>query len=110
MSASRLHPAWVVMVAGVSVALHIGKLPPALPVLREALGMPVSATLLKGRGNYLCLHRFEIFREGVELGDAAGGALIESGDRVLLPMLTQWARTTDTGDRAELRDRLRLRV
>lgn len=39
MSAWRVHPAWVVMVAGVSVALHIGKLPPALPVLRDALGM-----------------------------------------------------------------------
>ena len=37
MNASRVHPAWVVIVAGVSVALHIGKLPPALPVLREAL-------------------------------------------------------------------------
>ena len=39
MSAARWHPAWVVMVAGVSVALHIGKLPPALPVLREALNI-----------------------------------------------------------------------
>jgi MFS family permease len=37
MNAPRVHPAWVVIVAGVSVALHIGKLPPALPVLREAL-------------------------------------------------------------------------
>ncbi|MEY2810020.1 MAG: hypothetical protein RLZ66_1531, partial [Pseudomonadota bacterium] len=37
MSVSRVHPAWVVIVAGVSVALHIGKLPPALPVLRDAL-------------------------------------------------------------------------
>jgi CP family cyanate transporter-like MFS transporter len=33
----RLHPAAVVVLAGISAALHIGKLPPALPVLREAL-------------------------------------------------------------------------
>ena len=30
-----------------------------LPVLRESLGMPFTATYMKGRGNYLCLHRFE---------------------------------------------------
>ena len=31
--------AWVVIFGGVSAALHIGKLPPALPVLTEALGV-----------------------------------------------------------------------
>ena len=30
-----------------------------LPVLREALGVPFTATYMKGRGNYLCLHRFD---------------------------------------------------
>jgi hypothetical protein len=30
-----------------------------LPVLRQALGTPFTATCMKGRGNYLCLHRFE---------------------------------------------------
>ena len=29
-----------------------------LPVLRDSLGIPFSATYMKGRGNYLCLHRF----------------------------------------------------
>ena len=33
----RVDPALVVVLAGISAALHIGKLPPALPVLREAL-------------------------------------------------------------------------
>ena len=32
-------------------------------MLREALGIPFTATYMKGRGNYLCLHRFEAFRE-----------------------------------------------
>ncbi|MEZ5701768.1 MAG: hypothetical protein R3E42_07100 [Burkholderiaceae bacterium] len=31
--------AWVVLAVGVSAALHIGKLPVAIPVLREALGV-----------------------------------------------------------------------
>ena len=35
----HLHPAHIVILAGVSAALHIGKLPPALPVLRDALGI-----------------------------------------------------------------------
>jgi ATP-dependent DNA helicase DinG len=75
-----------------------------LPALREALGITVSATLMKGRGNYLCLHRFETYRDGVEGETSTGGRSIESGDRVLLPMLDQWARTTETGDHAELHD------
>ena len=35
-----------------------------LPVLKESLGMPFTATYMKGRGNYLCLHRFEASRNG----------------------------------------------
>ena len=36
---SRLQPHWLVISAGVCAALHVGKLPAALPVLREALGV-----------------------------------------------------------------------
>ena len=31
--------AWIVILAGVSAALHVGKLPPALPVLQGELGI-----------------------------------------------------------------------
>ena len=75
-----------------------------LPMLREALGRPFTATLMKGRSNYLCLHRFETYRDGVDGNTSAGGRLIESGDRVMLPIIHQWSKTTKTGDRAELRD------
>jgi ATP-dependent DNA helicase DinG len=75
-----------------------------LPALREALGVPFTATLMKGRSNYLCLHRFEIYKDGIDGGASAGGRLIESGDRVFLPMISEWAATTETGDRAELRE------
>ncbi|MEO8249100.1 MAG: MFS transporter [Burkholderiales bacterium] len=34
-----IDPAFVVVAAGVSAALHVGKLPPAIPVLQEALGV-----------------------------------------------------------------------
>ncbi len=75
-----------------------------LPVLRDALGVPFTATLMKGRGNYLCLHRWELYRDGVDGNTSAAGRLIETSDRVLLPIIDDWARQTETGDRAELRD------
>jgi ATP-dependent DNA helicase DinG len=75
-----------------------------LPALARALPVPFTATLMKGRSNYLCLHRWEMYRDGVEGSTSAGGRLIETGDEVLLPILKQWAATTKTGDRAELRD------
>src|SRR5581483_148352 len=30
-----------------------------VPALREALGLPFTATCMKGRANYLCLHRLD---------------------------------------------------
>ncbi len=75
-----------------------------IPLLREALGKPFTATLMKGRSNYLCLYRFETYRDGVDGNTSAGGRLIESGDHVALPIVNAWSKTTQTGDRAELRD------
>jgi ATP-dependent DNA helicase DinG len=75
-----------------------------LPALQRALGAPFTATLMKGRANYLCLHRWNIYRDSVAGPDAGGGRLIESGDAVLLPVIEDWLTKTDTGDRAELRE------
>ena len=38
-AARRVEPALLVILAGVVAALHVGKLPPAIPVLRDALGL-----------------------------------------------------------------------
>ena len=67
-----------------------------LPILRDALGVPFSATCMKGRGNYLCLHRFAAMRDEGSAGSPA--------DRVYLTMVDGWAAGTSTGDRAELQD------
>ncbi len=66
-----------------------------LPALRDALGVAFSATCMKGRGNYLCLHRFDTFRDRAPLtaAEAAHKGPLEA-----------WARVTQTGDRAELAD------
>ena len=67
-----------------------------VPILRDALGVPFTATCMKGRGNYLCLHRFVASRDDIEAGSPA--------DRVYLQMVDAWAAATETGDRAELTD------
>ena len=40
-----------------------------IPALREALGIPFTAAYMKGRANYLCLHRLD------QLNDGAGPAV-----------------------------------
>jgi ATP-dependent DNA helicase DinG len=64
-----------------------------LPALGAALGRPVGVALLKGRANYLCLHRLELARR--QPGNAP--AL-----RRTLEALADWSRTTRGGDLAEL--------
>jgi ATP-dependent DNA helicase DinG len=76
-----------------------------LPAIASALGVRFSATLMKGRSNYLCLHRLQNVADAQE-----APALFDRGGRdnaeraVFLPVITEWAATTTTGDRAELRD------
>lgn len=64
----RIDPALVVVLAGVSAALHVGKLPPAIPVLRDALGV----TLLQA-GFLLSLVQFAGMGLGLVIGLAADG-------------------------------------
>jgi ATP-dependent DNA helicase DinG len=67
-----------------------------LPVLREALGVPFTATCMKGRGNYLCLHRFDAFRDS--------GAIRSWDETANMRTIERWLTDTETGDRAEIED------
>ena len=67
-----------------------------LPALRNALDVPFTATYMKGRGNYLCLHRFDQLRQDGEPRAAAERAYVDA--------LQEWAGQTETGDRAEVED------
>ena len=69
-----------------------------LPELRDALGVEVSATYMKGRGNYLCLHRFETARSEAQI------KLLPAAETDLLERIAEWASQTRTGDRAEIED------
>jgi ATP-dependent DNA helicase DinG len=65
-----------------------------IPALRDALGIPFTATCMKGRANYLCLHKLD------QLNDGIGPAVHD----VFLPMIREWSTQTEVGDRAELAD------
>jgi len=65
---ARPHPASIVILAGVCAALHVGKLPPAIPVLRDALGL----TLVQA-GFLLSLVQLAGMVAGVAFGVVADG-------------------------------------
>lgn len=67
-----------------------------LPTVAAALGRPVRVALLKGRANYLCLHRLELADQQAR----ARGLRREVA--MALPHVRDWAQTTRQGDIAEL--------
>jgi ATP-dependent DNA helicase DinG len=62
-----------------------------LPALASALPVVFKATYMKGRSNYLCLHRLDQLRTSTSPGGT-------------LDTIAAWAETSETGDRAELVD------
>ncbi len=65
-----------------------------IPRLVDVLGLPIRVALLKGRSNYLCLHRMEQARHNPESAQA--------GAQRALAKIEVWAQSTRTGDMAEL--------
>jgi ATP-dependent DNA helicase DinG len=65
-----------------------------IPLIRETLGLPVSAALMKGLSNYLCLRRFAEYRASPE-------AAMPNAARALAT-LEAWALRTDSGDVADV--------
>ncbi len=67
-----------------------------LPFLRDRVGLPVAAAMLKGRDNYVCRFRLAQFeREPL---------LEELEERPWIRRIADWSRTTASGDRAEITD------
>ncbi|MDH5572694.1 MAG: DEAD/DEAH box helicase, partial [Gammaproteobacteria bacterium] len=64
-----------------------------LPVVREALGIPVTVALLKGRNNYLCLHRLELSEDGHYSQPETVGKIVK---------IRRWSSSTERGDISEL--------
>lgn len=65
-----------------------------IPIIKKILSFPRKIVLLKGRANYLCLHRLQTSRED---GRFASRQLIAQ-----LQEIQEWSASTLTGDIAEL--------
>ncbi len=66
-----------------------------LPVVRNALSVPVTTALLKGRSNYLCTYR---------LNNIAAQHRLSPQDTDSLERAKDWSSQTKTGDIGELND------
>lgn len=66
-----------------------------LPVMKKALGSRRKTALLKGRANYLCLHRMS--------QHGGNSMLVEKEVLGQLSTVRSWAETTKTGDVGELK-------
>ncbi len=67
-----------------------------LPVVRDALTLPVTTALLKGRSNYLCLHRLALTENEGRFRARESAAQVVR--------IRAWAGRTRSGDIAELSD------
>jgi ATP-dependent DNA helicase DinG len=67
-----------------------------LPAVRDALGVPATAALLKGRANYVCHHHLQRNLQEARLATAE--------DAADLRVIARFAARTHSGDKAELAD------
>jgi len=68
-----------------------------LPTVAKALGRPARVALLKGRANYLCLHRLDLAESASQLPG------IPQPNERMLSRIRRWSRTTATGDLSEVK-------
>jgi ATP-dependent DNA helicase DinG len=85
-----------VIVATATKALQEQLYKKDIPFLQDVLPRPFEAVCMKGRSNYICLHR---------LKKAEETPILEGLDQVdAFDEIRRWAAETETGDRAELID------
>jgi ATP-dependent DNA helicase DinG len=68
-----------------------------LPTVARALGLPVRVAILKGRSNYVCLHRLELAERDIATSGAKSRQALK-----LLTRIRRWSHTTVRGDIGEL--------
>ena len=68
-----------------------------LPTVAKALGRPARVALLKGRANYLCLHRLELAESMPQLPG------FRPPDARMIGRIRRWSRNTTTGDLSEVK-------
>lgn len=91
---AKRHEAKVVVSTG-TIPLQEQIVTKDVPALQAVLP-PFTATVVKGRSNYVSLRRAS------EAGRAEGGYFESEAERLEVERLGEWAGTTKTGDRSEL--------
>lgn len=101
-----VHTGKTVVVATSTIALQRQLIDRDLPQLADALterlGRRPEFAMLKGRRNYLCLHRIESGPEDEDEGDTLFDPFAASAMGRAVRRLHEWAEQTTTGDRDEL--------
>jgi ATP-dependent DNA helicase DinG len=85
-----------VVVATRTINLQEQILDQDLPILEDALGVPIKAALIKGRGNYCCLRKRDL------LEGEGGNTLLELDDLKEIQQLLTWSRATADGTLSDL--------
>jgi ATP-dependent DNA helicase DinG len=67
-----------------------------LPLVRDALDLPVTVALLKGRANYVCHHHLQ--------RTVSGGTVASRAEVQYLRRIESFSRTSTSGDKSELAD------
>jgi ATP-dependent DNA helicase DinG len=83
-----------IVIATSAIPLQHQLLEKDIPFLINTLNLPLSAAVLKGRGNYLCMRRLE---QQMQLSPG-----YDAQHRAMLQKIFLWTKTTHSGDRAEL--------
>ena len=65
-----------------------------IPLLEKATGLDVDAMLMKGRKNYLCLHRYHQYFSHI--------SYLKPAQEAIAKKIEKWIGKTEFGDRAEL--------
>ena len=65
-----------------------------IPLLRQAMGLPIDAMIMKGRKNYLCLHKYHQF--------FIQPSMLRPGMLEAKRRMDEWLRRTEFADRSEL--------
>jgi ATP-dependent DNA helicase DinG len=88
------------IIATATIALQDQLLGSDVPITVGALSVDVSAAVLKGRSNYLCLQRLDELNEAAiaEQQQLLAGTDAQSH----VPAINEWVEVTTTGDREEL--------
>ena len=82
-----------VIISTATINLQQQLLEKDIPLVERLLGSSVNATLVKGRGNYLCLRRLQ---------DAANEMSLFQQENSELEAVRKWAETTADGSRTDL--------